>query len=198
VTVVLPASLFESLTLNQRVQGSSPCAPTNKIKRNRLATTPHELVGVTCGVTVQRLGAMSLNPTPEKALAVKSDGYLSASRAAFCPNGFPQGDEMTSAVPPTADICLHRGKCSDGPKGDIWHRSKKLPIRSRHRQSRATCLKFAGPAISPSEIDDQLELSRLNYREASRLLAFENPASTHGARRKLNFSFPTGGLSYRA
>jgi hypothetical protein len=30
--------------------------------------------GVTRGVTVQRLDAMSLNPTPEKALAVKSDG----------------------------------------------------------------------------------------------------------------------------
>jgi hypothetical protein len=62
---------------------------------------------------------MSLNPTPEKALAVKSDGYLSASRAAFCPNGFPQGDEVTSAVPPTADICSHRGKCSDGPIPEV-------------------------------------------------------------------------------
>jgi hypothetical protein len=26
------AQLVEQLTLNQRVQGSSPCAPTNKIK----------------------------------------------------------------------------------------------------------------------------------------------------------------------
>jgi hypothetical protein len=48
------------------------------------------------------------------------------------------------------------------------------------------------------EIVDQLELSQLNYREASRPLAFENPASTHGAGREFNFSFPTGGLSYRA
>jgi hypothetical protein len=37
------------------------------------------LAGVTRGVTVQRLGAMSLNPTPEKAPAVKSDGQLSAA-----------------------------------------------------------------------------------------------------------------------
>jgi len=36
--------------------------------------TRHVLPGVSCGVTVQRLGAMSLNPTPEKALAAKSDG----------------------------------------------------------------------------------------------------------------------------
>ena len=27
------AQLVEQLTLNQRVQGSSPCAPTNKIKK---------------------------------------------------------------------------------------------------------------------------------------------------------------------
>jgi hypothetical protein len=58
------------LTLNQRVQGSSPCAPTNKIRVKVTRENPNELAGVTCGVTIQWLGEMSLNPTPEKALAV--------------------------------------------------------------------------------------------------------------------------------
>jgi hypothetical protein len=48
---------IEQLTLNQRVQGSSPCAPTNKINylyQKRMLNDPAHAIGVISGVTVRR------------------------------------------------------------------------------------------------------------------------------------------------
>ena len=46
--------MAEQLTLNQRVQGSSPCAPTKKIRYLAKAIQIASGSGVTLGVTIRR------------------------------------------------------------------------------------------------------------------------------------------------
>ena len=46
------AQLVEQLTLNQRVQGSNPCAPTNEIKDLAVAEPPTKHVFSLCGATM--------------------------------------------------------------------------------------------------------------------------------------------------
>ena len=43
------AQLVEQLTLNQRVQGSNPCAPTNEIKDLETVYFPYQNATPSCG-----------------------------------------------------------------------------------------------------------------------------------------------------
>jgi hypothetical protein len=68
--------LAKKLTLNQRVQGSSPCAPTNKINNLIRIVLPARTPGVTPRVTgrgiprtsgIEAVSGMSRNKRPPKA-----------------------------------------------------------------------------------------------------------------------------------
>src|SRR5271166_6030288 len=63
------AQLVEQLTLNQRVQGSSPCAPTNKINDLRLSTGRQETENVAGATSRATNGAPRARPVwPARAI----------------------------------------------------------------------------------------------------------------------------------
>jgi hypothetical protein len=88
------AQLVEQLTLNQRVQGSSPCAPTNKIN-NLFAKTDQQKSDVssrvTYGVTVFRpsssrpwAGSIPVSPPASTGQPTRRDGDGASARSRRC------------------------------------------------------------------------------------------------------------------
>jgi hypothetical protein len=122
------------LTLNQRVQGSSPCAPTKPFQRFRVLRTFNSDKLVSS--SNDRLARAALNSYRTGRRDVKLNGSGSIG--------------LTSALLPEADISPWSANCREGTIASFWRRnnSRDPPLPGRSLQSSGN----PGPSVCVPEI----------------------------------------------
>src|SRR5712692_4911554 len=84
----------------------------------------------------------------------------------------PKGDvRVESGLPQTADIRLRGWQVSSVPRAEVIHRLLDHFVGEREQRRRD----FEAERFRGFEVDHELELGGLNYRQVGGLLALENP-----------------------